>query len=338
MSVKDFNRLSIIFVYYHTRDFLLECLEKIALTSTGLNYEVIVADNGSAPGDGEFFTDKFPQLRWISMNGNFGFSRGNNAGIKIAKGDAILLLNTDTLPDGQTILSCYNRLMHADDVVAAGVQLEYPDNTPQISGSYFILGGINYLLPLPVTGYILKKAAGLFGKKAPHLVASENSTEVDWINGAFLMVKKKSIDFAGLMDEEFFLYAEEGEWCYRLKKTGKLVVFGDLHVVHLEGLSSKRDHGDQQKGYYELNTKRGLQLMVSNILRIRKQYGKGWYLLMLASYSLEVIWWLILGLIKALFGSTKLLNGWIGFTNNIYNLWKLFPKMFFCRPWFYKMY
>ena len=93
--------------------------------------------------------------------------------------------------------------------MACGVQLLNVDRTPQISGNYAMKGGLNYLLPLPFIGNILKFFATILKVKKPNIPEAKDVVEVDWINGVFLMVKKQAIDIAGLMDEDFFLYAEE---------------------------------------------------------------------------------------------------------------------------------
>lgn len=329
--------LSIIFVYYHTRFFLQKCIESIIENETDFKFEIIVSDNGSASDDKDFFLKLFPSIVWIDMMGNYGFARGNNAAMKVANGDCYLLLNTDTLLENNAISICYTRLNHDKSLVAAGLNLKFDDGAPQISGSYFVAGGLNYLLPLPVTGFVIKRLSKLIGKKAPHVINRAESVNVDWISGAFLMVKKSAVLSAGFMDEDFFLYAEETEWCYRLGRVGNLVLFGDLSVIHYEGFSSKLEHNDQERGYYELHTKRGFQLMVSNILRIRKQYGLIWYLFILIFYSLEVVWSFIISFIFLLTGSSEKLKRWYGFSLNIIQLVRLMPKMISGTPYFYKM-
>jgi len=107
---------------------------------------------------------------------------------------------------------------------------------------------------------------------------------VDWINGAFLMVKKSAIAKAGLLDEDFFLYAEEAEWCSRLKKAGPLCLYGDLRVIHLQGETANETFGSDGKGYYNLYDRKGRQIMLSNFVRIRKQFGPGWFLIQLLFY------------------------------------------------------
>ncbi len=172
--------------------------------------------------------------------------------------------------------------------VACGVQLINPDRTPQISGSYFVRGGLNYLLPLPYLGALVKRAGQVFGTKVPNVPDARSLVEVDWINGAFLMVKKDAIAVAGMMDEDFFLFAEEIEWCSRLRKLGKLALYGQFRVVHIQGATTNESFQSSGKGYYDLYDRKGLQIMLSNFVRIRKQYGVGWFLVQLLFYVVEI--------------------------------------------------
>lgn len=164
--------------------------------------------------------------------------------------------------------------------------------------------------------------------------------EVDWISGAFLMVKKSAVEKAGLMDEDFFLYAEEVEWCSRLKKVGKLCLFGDLHIIHLEGATINKSQNLEEKGYYNLYDKKGLQLIVSNHLRIRKQYGIGWFLILLLNYTWGVFVFLFFSTFHHLFLLQNPLKDWgkIGaFAKNVFKLWLLSPVIIHNKPHFYKM-
>ncbi len=187
------------------------------------------------------------------------------------------------------------------EYVACGVQLLNEDSTPQISGNYFVPGGLNYLLPLPYTGKFIKAVGNLFSVKAPHVASADALIEVDWINGAFLMVKQSAIRSVGLMDEDFFLYAEEAEWCARLKKIGKLCIYGQVKVFHLQGISSNEAFSSAGKGYYNLFDKKGKQIILSNLVRIRKQYGLFWFLFDLFVYTLTIPVFFIGNIISLLF-------------------------------------
>jgi hypothetical protein len=90
------------------------------------------------------------------------------------------------------------------------------------------------------------------------------------------------------MDEDFFLYAEEIEWCSRLRRLGKLALYGQFHVVHIQGATANESFGSSGKGYYNLYDRKGLQILLSNFVRIRKQFGVGWFLGHVSFYVLEI--------------------------------------------------
>jgi GT2 family glycosyltransferase len=279
--------LSILIVNYKTPGLVIDCLNTVYEQTSGISYEVIIIDNASGDDSEQRIRKVFPDVRWIQMTYNAGFARANNAGIRQSEGAAILLLNSDTLIEGDAIgESC--RLFAASSYIACGVQLLNVDRTPQISGNYFMKGGLNYLLPLPYMGNWIKGMAQIFSVSKPNVPEASGLVEVDWINGAYLMVKKEAIDKAGLLDEDFFLYAEEAEWCSRLRRVGRICVYGQYHVVHLQGASANETFSSSGKGYYNLYDRKGLQIMLSNFVRIRKQFGVGWFLVQLLFYILEI--------------------------------------------------
>jgi GT2 family glycosyltransferase len=279
--------LSVIIVNYKTPGLLIDCLRTVYRETTGIDYEVIVVDNASGDDSAKRVLEVFPQVRWIPMDYNAGFARANNEGIRRSNGNTVLLLNSDTLVEEGAIAHCYD-LFKASPYVACGVQLLNTDRSPQIAGNFFMKGGLNYLLPLPYMGNWVKKAGTFFKVDKPNVPDADSLVEVDWINGAFLMVKKAPIEKAGLMDEDFFLYAEEAEWCSRLRRLGKLCIYGQFHVIHLQGASANETFGSAGKGYYNLYDRKGLQIMLSNFVRIRKQFGIGWFLVQLLFYILEI--------------------------------------------------
>ena len=279
--------LSILIVNYKTPGLVIDCLNTVYQQTNGISYEIIIIDNASGDDSEQRIRTAFPDVRWIQMNYNAGFARANNAGIRQSEGAAVLLLNSDTLIEGGAIGQTCRQFLKAE-YVACGVQLLNPDQTPQISGNYFMKGGLNYLLPLPWLGNWIKSAGMLFKVAKPNVPDAKVLTEVDWINGAYLMVKKEAIDKAGLLDEDFFLYAEEAEWCSRLRRIGPLCIYGQYHVIHLQGASANETFSSTGKGYYNLYDRKGLQIMLSNFVRIRKQFGVGWFLVQLVCYILEI--------------------------------------------------
>ena len=201
-------------------------------------------------------------------------------------------------------------------------------------------GGLNNLLPLPYLGKFLRKIAFLFDAKKTNVLQANDLQEVDWINGAFLMVKKEAIRKAGLMDEDFFLYAEEAEWCYRLKKFGTLVIYGNLYVIHLQGEVINNATNSWDKGYFNLYDKKGLQLMVSNNLRIRKQYGALWFIFHLLVCIVEIPIFSLFNLFDNIihfetpFKNGKLVTGYI---KNVFEMVKMSPDIIYKKRRFYKI-
>ena len=129
------TELSIVIVNYKTPGLVINCLETLYAQTKNLEFEVLVADNASGDDSRQLITGKYPHVKWIQMDYNAGFARANNSAIRQCSGNALLLLNSDTLVDDAAIEGCYRELA-ASSYIAAGVQLLNYDRTPQISGNY----------------------------------------------------------------------------------------------------------------------------------------------------------------------------------------------------------
>ena len=332
-------QLSIIFVNYRSSSLIIDSITTIKKFNKLISIEFIVVDNASGDNSNQIIKGTFPEVNWIDMGYNAGFSRANNACLKIARGEKCLLLNPDTLSIDNSIEQCFEKL-NSSEFIASGVQQLNADYTAQISGNFFVKGGLNHILPIPYWGRLIRWLGYRTKSKVPNVQEAKAIEEVDWISGAFLMVKKTAIEKAGLMDEDFFLYAEEVEWCSRLKKVGKLCIFGDLHIIHLEGASINKDQNIQEKGYYNLYDKKGLQLMVSNHLRVRKQYGSLWFIILLLNYTWGLFFFWFCSTVSHLVRLKNPFKDWpkVGaFGKNVAILWSLAPRIISNQPHFYKM-
>ncbi len=330
---------SIIIVNYKTPQLVIDCVSSIYKDVVANNIEIIVVDNDSNDNSKDVILSAYPNIRWIEMNYNSGFARANNAGIRAAQGNIVLLLNSDTLNEDGAIGKCFTRFEN-DDCIAAGVQLLNADRTPQISGNYVLTGGLNYLMALPYIGRLIRKAGLLFGVKKTNIANATTTADVDWINGAFLMVKKSAIENAGYLDEDFFLYSEEAEWCSRLKRVGKLRIYGDLHVVHLEGGSSGDAYNSKTKGYQNLSDKKGYQIMLSNFVRFRKEFGSFWYLFHLLINIITIVIAFVTVVIKTLLLRPDIRSAWKnwrGYAANIIRSLQYFFTILSNKPHFYKI-
>src|SRR4051812_32084530 len=138
--------LSIIIVNYKSAQLITNCIQSLIQYSGPNTYEIIVVDNDSKDNCEQLLTMQFPFIRWKQMGYNAGFARANNEGIRLSKGDNVLLLNPDTLITDNSLEVCLNNFI-SSSYVACGVQLLNEDGTPQISGNYAMKGGLNYLLP-----------------------------------------------------------------------------------------------------------------------------------------------------------------------------------------------
>ncbi len=332
--------LSIIIVNYRSSDLILDAIRSICQFNTHFNFEIIIVDNSNDTVGQEKIQKAYPKVQWITMPYNAGFARANNAGMKAAQARCFLLLNPDTISVDDSIRKCCDRLC-SSDLVAAGVQLLDAGHQPQISGNYFVKGGLNHLLPIPYWGDFIRWVGYKAKAKVPNVQRAKELEEVDWISGAYLMVKREAVKKAGLMDEDFFLYGEEVEWCNRLKKVGRLAIFGDLYMIHLEGATINKSQNLEEKGYYNLYDRKGLQLMVSNHLRVRKQYGVGWFLFLLLNYTFGIFVFLLGSTIHRLFLLRNPFSRWTevgAYGKNVLRVWGLSPKIVRNKPWFYQMF
>ncbi len=311
---------------------MLDCIQSISETTSSV-YEIIIVDNASDDNSRQIIQNKFPDVKWIQMSYNSGFSRANNEGIKASSGEYLLLLNSDTIILENAIDKVVDFISNEPEVAAASVQLLYADMSAQNAGNYFVKGGLNNLLTLPIINTVVKQLANLLNVKKPHVQSSDIVNYVDWISGAFMLVRKSVIEKAGLMDEDFFLFAEEIEWCSRLKKAGKIAVYTDAKAIHLEGGTTKKTEKDISANYYEYWKPKGAQLMLSGLLRIRKQYSVFWMFLMYSFYVIEIPV-LFAG---SIFSKKIMFANAVNYSRNVIAMLKYIPKIINNKPYFYKI-
>lgn len=231
--------LSIIIVSYNTKDLLFDCLGSIAKTA---NCEVIVSDNGSTDESVAMVKREFPWVRCIENKENIGFSAANNRGIAFARGRYILLLNSDTVVPPGSLESMITFMDAHPEAGAATAKLLLTD------GSMDPACHRGFPTPWVAATYLVKLEAlfprtRLFGEYHQGYKDLETIHMVDVISGAFFFVRKRVIDEVGLLDEDFFMYAEDIDWSYRIRKQGWNIYFNPhIQVLHKKGQSG-RTHG-----------------------------------------------------------------------------------------------
>jgi len=242
--------LSIIIVNYNVKEFLQNLLTSLSKAVTNLSFEIIVVDNGSDDGSVELLRDKFPLVTLISNKENLGFSKANNLGLKIAGGKHILLLNPDTIVQEDTFEKLINFFKEHQDAGMLGCKILNPDGTLQLAcrrsfpgpwTSFCKVSGLSALFP----------NSKIFARYNLTFMDEDQSYEVDAISGSFMMVRREVFEKIGGLDEQFFMYGEDLDWCYRVQKAGwKVYYVHETTIIHYKGESTKRSSLDETKVFY----------------------------------------------------------------------------------------
>lgn len=323
--------LSILIVNYKTPQLIVDCLRSVYTHTSGITFEVIVVDNESGDNSQAIVQAEFPQVRWFDMGYNAGFSRANNRGIDNARGRTILLLNSDTLLIDNLIGRCVRILDEQPDVAAVGAMQINRDGKVHYD-IFDTFGKLRrYFYIVPQHPFFRKLLYRLFPD-----TAYADPNQVDWLIGAFLMTRRSTIERAGKMDENFFLYGEDVEWSYRLGKQGRLLLLRDGFFIHLEYGSSDTY---QKQAVTHINRFK-TQMQVSNLLWIRKQYGVGAYLFLLFHYVTLVpvvyLWKMSVNLRQGRPLCSELDNQ-RAFARQVGVFFRFFGKTLFNRESFYKV-
>jgi len=218
---------SIITVNFHQEAVTIALLESISKYYDGKNVEVIIVDNGAEQNQEQVFSPHFGNIKYIQSVENLGFAGGNNLGIKEASGDYIFLLNNDTeLPAG-CIESLCTEFEKNENIGLLSPLLLYFDRKDVIQYAGFT--PLNYLTGRNETTGALERNEGQY---------TDKSYQTGYCHGAAVMCRRADLLVAGLMDESYFLYYEELDWCEKFKKIGKQIWFtGKTHVYHKESIS-----------------------------------------------------------------------------------------------------
>ncbi len=236
--------LSIIIVNWNTREFLLACVRSIFENEQRKRWEIIVVDNGSQDGSADEIRKTYPFAHVIQNGRNLGFSKAVNQGLQKASGRYVLLLNPDTQTKDGAIERLVSVMDAHSDVGAAGAQLLNSDGSRQNSIANF---------PSLATELLNKSLLRwLFPKKFPGKERRYSEpVEVDSVIGACMMVKRDVLDRVGLLDEDYFLFLEETDWCYRMKRAGwKIYHVPQAEVYHLQGKSAEAEKKKARVEYY----------------------------------------------------------------------------------------
>ena len=232
--------LSVIIVNYNVKHFLEQCLFSVRQALTDINGEVIIVDNNSVDGSGLMVREKFPEYIYIQNQENKGFSKANNQGIKQAKGQYILLLNPDTVVEEDTFRKCIKFMDSHPEAGAMGVKMidgkgrflpESKRSLPKPSVAFYKIFGLSKLFP----------NSRIFGRYNLGFLSQDQIHEVDILPGAFMFLRKKTLQQTGILDEDYFMYGEDIDLSYRIIQSGlKNYYYPETTIIHYKGESTKK--------------------------------------------------------------------------------------------------
>jgi GT2 family glycosyltransferase len=284
--------LSIITVSWNVRDLLRDCIRSVDAGRGLLHLEMIVVDSASSDGSVDMIKQEFPWVELIASEENLGFPGGNNVGIARAKGRNILLLNPDTVILDDALQVMVHYIDQHVDIGALGAKILNPDLSIQSSRRRF---------PTMLTAIF--ESTWLESVAPPAILRDyytrdlpdDESADVDWVTGACLMVPRLVIDQVGPLDEEYFMYSEELDWCRRIKDAGWRVIYlPQAQIIHHVGKSSE-----------QAVTDRHINFQRAKLRYFRKYHGRWPTTLLRILLLLMYGWQIVLEALKGMLGHRR---------------------------------
>lgn len=243
-------QLSVIIVNYNVRSFLENALLSIRKAMQNIEGEIFVVDNASDDGSVELVQAKFPDVKLIVNQRNLGFAAANNIALAQASGKYILLINPDTIVQEDTLISLIDFLEQNPKVGLAGCKILNPDGSLQLAcrrsiptpwSAFTKVSGLSALFP----------NTKLFGKYNLTYLNPNDTYEVEAVSGSFMFLRREVYEKVGKLDESYFMYGEDLDWCYRIIKAGyKIVYYHKTQIIHYKGESTKQSNLDDIKMFY----------------------------------------------------------------------------------------
>jgi GT2 family glycosyltransferase len=237
-------QLSVCIVSYNVRDFIIQALHSIKRALRDISHEIIVVDNASVDGSVQAIDITFPDVAVFTNIRNLGFSAANNIALRKTRGDYIVLINPDTIVQEDTFSKLIAFMEKTPDAGAVSCKILNPDGSFSIDSRHSI--------PTPMTAFWkligfnrLFPQSKIFGRYNLTYLDPDQSYSVDAISGSFMFIRKKTIEKVGLLDENFFMYCEDVDYCYRIAKCGwKIYYYPETSIVHYKGESTKKNNLD----------------------------------------------------------------------------------------------
>lgn len=242
--------VSVVIVNYNVKEFVQNLLHSLEKATRSIKAEIIIVDNASDDGSVELISEKFPNVKLVASKENLGFGRANNVGFQMAQGKYLFILNPDTLVQEDTLEKLIAFFERTPDAGMIGCKILNPDGTLQLNcrrgfpspwTSFCKVTGLSSLFP----------KSRLFAKYNLTYLDEDQTTEVDALSGSCMLMRKDVYDKIGGFDEQFFMYGEDLDLCYRVQKAGyKVYYVPETKIIHYKGESTKRSSLDETKVFY----------------------------------------------------------------------------------------
>ncbi|MDH4070400.1 MAG: glycosyltransferase [Ignavibacteria bacterium] len=244
-------QLSIIIVNYNVRQFLENALASVRKGTDGIETEVFVVDNASDDGSVEMVKAKFPEVQLIASDKNLGFARANNLALTKARGRFLLLLNPDTILQEDTLRVMIRFMEKNPDAGLAGCKILNPDGSFQLScRRSFPTPWVSFTKVFGLSG--LFPGSRLFGRYNLTYLNPDATYPVDAVSGSFMFLTREAYEKVGGLDESFFMYGEDLDYCYRIRSSGFRVYYvHETQIIHFKGESTQRSSIDEIEVFYE---------------------------------------------------------------------------------------
>ncbi len=229
--------ISIVIVTWNAKRYTEECLRSLEQQRADLAMEIIVVDNASSDGTVELVRDEFPRVNLVENPGNYGFARGNNIGLRRARGQYVCLINSDVNVPPECLPRMHEYMEATPAIGVLGPRMLGRRGT--VDRSYMRFPTIWNCLCNTLALDSLFGGSRLFGGILMRDFKNTRTADVEVLNGWFLMIRRAALEQVGLLDETFFMYGEDIDWSYRFYKAGwKRVYFAGAEAIHYGGASS----------------------------------------------------------------------------------------------------
>jgi len=240
MASREHIDISIVVVSYNTQGLLRSCIRTVYEHRDDLRVEVLVVDNASRDCSADMIAAEFPEVVLFRNTVNVGFGKANNQALRKARGDYILLLNSDTELSPHALRDCIRYLKQNPKVGVLTCKLVMANGSLDLACRRSFPTPFIALCRLLGLSYLFPKSR-LFAKYNLTYLDPDETYEVDAVVGAFMLMPREAFLEVGLLDEVFFMYGEDLDWCYRFRQAGyRIVYFPKVKILHLKGASSKK--------------------------------------------------------------------------------------------------